>query len=115
MLSKGQGTTMGTYTQLIKALDMDHRPEEAHQFWKKKIGSDLHAVPWDLCKCMISIYYRNNMLENLVKVCNIFVTNSFDNVIYFLSIFHDLNNLKSLSSFLIVRASTSTQKAFQGT
>ncbi|CAM8961276.1 unnamed protein product [Rhodiola kirilowii] len=68
MLSKGQGTTMGTYAQLIKALDMDHRPEEAHRFWMRKIGSDLHSVPWDLCKRMISIYYRNNMLENLVKL-----------------------------------------------
>ncbi|KAL6181985.1 hypothetical protein ACLB2K_043408 [Fragaria x ananassa] len=68
MLSKGQGTTMGTYGQLIHALDMDQRPEEAHKFWKKKIGMDLHAVPWQLCKSMMSIYYRNNMLENLIKL-----------------------------------------------
>uniref|UniRef100_A0A7N0ZZ72 Pentatricopeptide repeat-containing protein n=1 Tax=Kalanchoe fedtschenkoi TaxID=63787 RepID=A0A7N0ZZ72_KALFE len=68
MLSKGQGTTMGTYSQLIKALDMDQRPEEAHQFWVRKIGSDLHSVPWDLCQRMISIYYRNNMSENLIML-----------------------------------------------
>uniref|UniRef100_A0A5B7AWZ3 Pentatricopeptide repeat-containing protein n=1 Tax=Davidia involucrata TaxID=16924 RepID=A0A5B7AWZ3_DAVIN len=68
MLSKGQGTTMGTYGQLIRALDMDHRAEEAHQIWVKKIGSDLHSVPWQLCKLMISVYYRNNMLEELVKL-----------------------------------------------
>ncbi|XP_050376662.1 pentatricopeptide repeat-containing protein At4g18975, chloroplastic [Argentina anserina] len=68
MVSKGQGTTMGTYGQLIRALDMDQRPEEAHKFWQKKIGMDLHAVPWQLCKSMISMYYRNNMLENLVKL-----------------------------------------------
>lgn len=68
MLSKGQGTTMGTYGQLIRALDMDHRAEEAHKFWEKKIGTDLHSVPWQLCKSMISIYYRNNMLERLIKV-----------------------------------------------
>ncbi|PON92972.1 Pentatricopeptide repeat-containing protein, partial [Trema orientale] len=68
MLSKGQGTTMGTYRQLIKALDMDNRADEAHAFWEKKIGIDLHSVPWQLCKSMISIYYRNNMLENLVKL-----------------------------------------------
>ncbi|GAV62919.1 hypothetical protein CFOL_v3_06441 [Cephalotus follicularis] len=68
MLSKGQGTTMGTYGQLIKALDMDHRTEEAHKLWEKKIGSDLHSVPWQLCNRMISIYYRNNMLEKLVKL-----------------------------------------------
>lgn len=68
MLSKGHGATMGTYGQLIKALDMDHRAEEAHQFWAKKIGTDLHSVPWQLCRSMISIYYRNNMPERLVKL-----------------------------------------------
>ncbi|XP_043702505.1 pentatricopeptide repeat-containing protein At4g18975, chloroplastic [Telopea speciosissima] len=68
ILSKGQGTTMGTYGQLICALDMDHRAEEAHKFWVKKIGNDLHSVPWQLCKLMISLYYRNNMLERLVKL-----------------------------------------------
>ena len=68
MLSKGQGTTMGTYAQFIRALDMDHRAKEAHEFWLTKIGRDLHSVPWKLCNRMISIYYRNNMLENLIKV-----------------------------------------------
>ncbi|OVA17143.1 hypothetical protein BVC80_9045g36 [Macleaya cordata] len=68
MLSKGQGTTMGSYGQLIRALEMDHRAEEAHNIWVMKIGNDLHSVPWQLCKLMISIYYRNNMLERLVKL-----------------------------------------------
>ncbi|XP_048229123.1 pentatricopeptide repeat-containing protein At4g18975, chloroplastic isoform X2 [Ricinus communis] len=68
MLSKGQGNTMGTYGQLIRALDMDHRANEAHMFWLKKIGLDLHSVPWQLCHRMISVYYRNNMLESLVKL-----------------------------------------------
>ncbi|MCH87133.1 pentatricopeptide repeat-containing protein chloroplastic-like [Trifolium medium] len=68
MLSKGQGTTMGTYGQLIRALDMDHRVGEAQKFWEMKIGTDLHSVPWQLCHLMISVYYRNNMLEDLVKL-----------------------------------------------
>ncbi|KAE8721935.1 pentatricopeptide repeat-containing protein [Hibiscus syriacus] len=68
MLSKGQGNTMGTYTQLLRALDRDNRAEEAHQFWVKKVGADLHSVPWQLCRLMIAVYYRNNMLENLVKL-----------------------------------------------
>ncbi|KAK9088582.1 hypothetical protein Scep_027664 [Stephania cephalantha] len=68
MLSKGHGNTMGTYSQLIHALDMDHRAEEAHHFWVKKIGHDLHSVPWKLCTLMMSIYYRNDMLERLVKL-----------------------------------------------
>ncbi|KAK8488398.1 hypothetical protein V6N13_123853 [Hibiscus sabdariffa] len=68
MLSKGQGNTMGTYTQLLRALDMDHRAEEAHQFWVKKVGADLHSVPWQLCRLMIAVYYRNNMPENLIKL-----------------------------------------------
>ncbi|PIA51965.1 hypothetical protein AQUCO_01000085v1 [Aquilegia coerulea] len=59
---------MGVYRQLINALDKDNRPEEAHNFWMKKIGTDLHSVPWDLCTLMISIYYRSNMLERLVKL-----------------------------------------------
>ncbi|KAK6161385.1 hypothetical protein DH2020_004766 [Rehmannia glutinosa] len=68
MLSKGQGTTRGTYGQLIEALDMDHRVEEANEVWNKKLAFDLHSVPWKLCKLMISVYYRNNMLEDLVKL-----------------------------------------------
>ena len=75
MLSKGQGMTMGTYGQLIRALDMDHRVEEAQKFWEIKIGSDLRSVPWQLCHLMISVYYRNNMLQDLVKLCfPLFVT-----------------------------------------
>ncbi|KAL4300624.1 hypothetical protein AHAS_Ahas17G0219500 [Arachis hypogaea] len=57
MLSKGQGNTMGIYGQLIRALDMDHRVEEAHKFWQTKIDTDLHSVPWQLCHLMISVYY----------------------------------------------------------
>ncbi|CAI9113810.1 OLC1v1014491C3 [Oldenlandia corymbosa var. corymbosa] len=68
MLSKGQGTTMGTYKQLIFALDMDHRAKEAHEFWLRKIAYEFHSVPWELCKLMISVYYRNNMLEELINL-----------------------------------------------
>ncbi|KAK9076843.1 hypothetical protein SSX86_005177 [Deinandra increscens subsp. villosa] len=68
MLSKGQGTTMGTYGQLVRALDMDHRVEEAHEIWVKKLGVDLHSVPWQLCHQMIAVYYRNNMMEHAVKL-----------------------------------------------
>lgn len=68
MLSKGQGNTMNTYGQLIRALDMDHRVDEAHEIWVKKIGNDLHSVPWKLGKCMISIYYRSNMMERVVNL-----------------------------------------------
>lgn len=59
---------MGTYEQLIRALEKDNRAEEAHRIWMKKISHDLHSVPWRFCDLMISIYYRNNMLERLVKV-----------------------------------------------
>ncbi|XP_057771446.1 pentatricopeptide repeat-containing protein At4g18975, chloroplastic [Salvia miltiorrhiza] len=68
MLSKGQGTTNGTYGQLIHALDMDNRVEEAQEIWKKKLGFDLHSVPWKLCNLVISMYYRNKMLEELVTL-----------------------------------------------
>lgn len=68
MLSKGQGTTNGTYGQLIVALDMDHRVEEADMIWKKKLGYAMHSVPWKLCKLMISVYYRNKMFEDVVKL-----------------------------------------------
>ncbi|KAL0724013.1 hypothetical protein Bca4012_038612 [Brassica carinata] len=68
ILSKGQGNTVGTYGQLIRALDMDRRTEEAHAIWRKKIGNDLHSVPWQLCLQMIRIYFRNNMLQELVKL-----------------------------------------------
>lgn len=82
---------MGTYGQLIHALDMDQRPEEAHKFWQKKIGMDLHAVPWQLCKSMMSIYYRNNMLENLIKVLA-YVLDLGDAVFVFVQILHKSHN-----------------------
>lgn len=62
---------MGTYELLILALDKDKRPEEAHNIWKHKSSYDLRSVPWKLCDLMISIYYRNNMLDRLVKVLEI--------------------------------------------
>ncbi|XP_078169264.1 pentatricopeptide repeat-containing protein At4g18975, chloroplastic-like isoform X1 [Carex rostrata] len=68
ILSKGQGNTMGTYKLLITALEKDNRAEEAHKIWKSKIGHDLHSVSWDFCDLMLSIYYRNNMLDRLVKL-----------------------------------------------
>lgn len=68
ILSKGQGNTMGTYELLILALDRDKRPEEAHNIWKRKSNYDLRSVSWKLCDLMISIYYRNNMLDRLVKL-----------------------------------------------
>lgn len=80
MLSKGHGTTMNTYGQLIRALDMDHRVKEAHEIWVKKVGNDLHSVPWQLCKLMIGVYYRNNMLDNVVKLSK--SMEAFDRKIY---------------------------------
>lgn len=68
ILSKGHGNTMGTYGQLIYALDVDHRPKEAHDIWMRKLNADLHSVSWRLCSLMISVYYRNDMLGNLVKL-----------------------------------------------
>ncbi|KAL4587783.1 hypothetical protein LXL04_000657 [Taraxacum kok-saghyz] len=68
MLSKGQGTTMGTYGQLVRALDMDNRAEEAHEIWVKKLAVDLHSVPWQLCHQMMCVYYRNNMVERVVEL-----------------------------------------------
>jgi hypothetical protein len=57
MLSKGQGTTMRTYEQLVCALEKDSRAEEAHRIWQKKIAHDLHPVPWRFCRLMLAIYY----------------------------------------------------------
>ncbi|TVU50661.1 hypothetical protein EJB05_02040, partial [Eragrostis curvula] len=68
MLSKGQGTTMRTYEQLVCALEKDNRAEEAHRIWQKKIAHDLQPVPWRFCHLMLAIYYRNNMLDRLVKL-----------------------------------------------
>ncbi|TVU27204.1 hypothetical protein EJB05_29800 [Eragrostis curvula] len=68
MLSKGQGTTMRTYEQLVCALEKDNRAEEAHRIWQKKIAHDLQPVPWRFCHLMLAIYYRNNMLDKLIKL-----------------------------------------------
>jgi pentatricopeptide repeat protein len=68
MLSKGQGNTLGTYEQLVRALAKDNRAEEAHEIWEKKVSHDLRVVPWSFCRHMLATYYRNNMLDRLIKV-----------------------------------------------
>lgn len=68
MLSKGQGVTIGTYGQLIRALDMDHRVEEANKVWVKKLSKEVQLVPWKVCDIIIAVYYRNEMWEELVKL-----------------------------------------------
>lgn len=68
MLSKGQGATVGTYGQLIHALDMDQRVEEAKKLWDKKLRREMHSVPWKVCDIMIVVYYRNAMWDEVVKL-----------------------------------------------
>ncbi|KAI3805552.1 hypothetical protein L1987_28037 [Smallanthus sonchifolius] len=46
----------------------NHRAEAAHEVWVKKLGADLHSVPWQLCHPMIAVYYRNNIMERVVKL-----------------------------------------------
>ncbi|XP_051180202.1 uncharacterized protein [Lolium perenne] len=70
MLSKGQGNTLGTYEQLVRALAKDNRAEEAHEIWEKKVSHDLRVVPWSFCRHMLATYYRNNMLDRLIKLFN---------------------------------------------
>jgi hypothetical protein len=68
MLSKEQGNTFGTYERLARALVKDNRAEEAHEIWEKKVSHDLRVVPWSFCRHMLATYYRNNMLDRLIKV-----------------------------------------------
>ncbi|PWA62431.1 hypothetical protein CTI12_AA365450 [Artemisia annua] len=68
MLSKGQGITVGTYGQLIRALDMDNRVEEAKKLWVRKLSRDVDTVPWKVCEIIISVYHRNEMWEELATL-----------------------------------------------
>ncbi|KAM0056311.1 putative tetratricopeptide-like helical domain superfamily [Helianthus debilis subsp. tardiflorus] len=68
MLSKGQGVTVGTYGQLIRALDMDNRVEEADRLWVKKLSREVQSIPWKVCDIIILVYYRNGMWKELVKL-----------------------------------------------
>lgn len=54
--------------ELICSLEMDHRLEDANKLWAKKLGRDVQSVPWKVCDIMISVYYRNEMWEELVKL-----------------------------------------------
>jgi hypothetical protein len=82
MLSKGHGNTIRTYEQLVRALEKVDRAEEAHKIWEMKIAHDLHSVPWRFCGLMLAIYYRNDMLDRLIKVwtSNIFTSLSTCNI-----------------------------------
>nr|GEW10324.1 hypothetical protein [Tanacetum cinerariifolium] len=68
MLSKGQGITVGTYGQLIRALAMDNRVEEAKKLWVRKLSRDVDTVPWKVCEIIISVYHRNEMWEELATL-----------------------------------------------
>lgn len=68
MLSKGQGTTMGTYDTLLLAFDMDQRVDEAESLWNMVIHAHTRSVSKKLFSRMILLYDHHDLPDKIVEV-----------------------------------------------
>ncbi|KAF7840386.1 pentatricopeptide repeat-containing protein [Senna tora] len=68
MLSRGQGTTMGTYDTLLLAFDKEQRVEEAESFWNMIIHAHTRSVSKRLFSRMIALYDHHNMPDKIIEV-----------------------------------------------
>ncbi|XP_043806483.1 pentatricopeptide repeat-containing protein At4g18975, chloroplastic isoform X7 [Manihot esculenta] len=68
MLSKGQGTTMGTYDTLLLAFDKDNRIDEAESLWNMILHTHTRSISKRLFSRMISLYDHHNMPDELIEV-----------------------------------------------
>ncbi|XP_021643850.2 pentatricopeptide repeat-containing protein At4g18975, chloroplastic isoform X2 [Hevea brasiliensis] len=68
MLSKGQGTTMGTYDTLLLAFDMDNRIDEAESLWNMILHTHTRSISKRLFSRMISLYDHHNMPDEIIEV-----------------------------------------------
>ncbi|KAI4350251.1 hypothetical protein L6164_004723 [Bauhinia variegata] len=68
LLSKGQGTTMGTYDTLLLAFDMDRRVDEAESLWNMILHAHTRCVSKRLFSRMISLYDHHNMPDKIIEV-----------------------------------------------
>ncbi|XP_050228380.1 pentatricopeptide repeat-containing protein At4g18975, chloroplastic [Mercurialis annua] len=68
MLSKGQGTTMGTYDLLLLAFDMDSRVDEAASLWNMILHTHARSISKWLFSRMISLYDHHHMPEEVIEI-----------------------------------------------
>ncbi|KAI9126985.1 hypothetical protein K1719_001544 [Acacia pycnantha] len=68
MLSRGQGTTMGTYDTLLLAFDRDRRVEEAESLWNMIIHAHTRCVSKRLFSRMIVLYDHHHMPDKIIEV-----------------------------------------------
>ncbi|XP_024020541.1 pentatricopeptide repeat-containing protein At4g18975, chloroplastic [Morus notabilis] len=68
MLSKGQGTTMGTYDTLLLAFDMDQRVDEAESFWNMILHTHKRSISKRLFSRMIALYDHHDVKDKIIEV-----------------------------------------------
>ncbi|KAK4259489.1 hypothetical protein QN277_005815 [Acacia crassicarpa] len=68
MLSRGQGTTMGTYDTLLLAFDRDRRVEEAESLWNMIVHAHTRSVSKRLFSRMIALYDHHYMPDKIIEV-----------------------------------------------
>ncbi|CAH9105934.1 unnamed protein product [Cuscuta epithymum] len=68
MLGKGQGATMGTYSLLLLAFDMDHRADEAVMLWNMILHTHTRSISKWLFSRIISLYDHHNMPDKIIEV-----------------------------------------------
>ncbi|XP_054777747.1 pentatricopeptide repeat-containing protein At4g18975, chloroplastic isoform X2 [Prosopis cineraria] len=68
MLSRGQGTTMGTYDTLLLAFDRERRVEEAESLWNMIIRACTRSVSKRLFSRMIALYDHHYMPDKIIEV-----------------------------------------------
>ncbi|KAL9233697.1 hypothetical protein vseg_008657 [Gypsophila vaccaria] len=68
MLSKGQGTTMGTYDTILLAFDEQGRIEEAGSLWNMILHTYTRSISKRLFSRMISLYDHHDVPDKIIEV-----------------------------------------------
>ncbi|KAH9627355.1 hypothetical protein KSS87_001194 [Heliosperma pusillum] len=68
MLSKGQGTTMGTYDSVLLAFDELGRIDEAGSLWNMILHTHTRSISKRLFSRMTSLYDHHDMPDKIIEV-----------------------------------------------
>ncbi|XP_074269749.1 pentatricopeptide repeat-containing protein At4g18975, chloroplastic-like [Silene latifolia] len=68
MLSKGQGTTMGTYDSVLLAFDELGRIDEAASLWNMILHTHTRSISKKLFSRMTSLYLHHDLPDKIIEV-----------------------------------------------
>ncbi|KAH7387393.1 hypothetical protein KP509_16G020800 [Ceratopteris richardii] len=68
MLNKGQGRTIGTYSLMLKAYEMDSRMEDCQALWESILARYTNSMPKTMFAQMFHMYKRQKMPREIIKL-----------------------------------------------